>query len=180
MPKFNREQRFAVLKNIYDELGDAAALRQSARLQIPSDEARNLISLWKSGAEPEPEPEGGHAERLKAREAVRPQRVQRSMPRVYRPAAPERVQRPVTAAEKPARVQRPVTAGKPVLPTEKETGGTQRGYDGCALRQGSHVTYKNTDASLGVIVKLGPEQSEVRWARSGVTKAEVNTHLWKA
>lgn len=180
MPKFNREQRFAVLRNIYDELGDAAALRQSARLQIPSDEARNLISLWKRGADAEQE--YGHEERLKAREAVRPKRVERSTPRVHRPAPTERVQRPVTSAviEKPARMQRPVTAGKPVLPAEKETGEAQRGFAGCSLRQGSHVTYKDADASLGVIVKLGPEQSEVRWARSGVTKAEVNTHLWKA
>jgi len=191
MPKLNREQRFAVLKNIFNELGELSATRSAARLQIPADEARRLIQGWASGDDPQPtavadEPEEDkHRERLAAREAVRPQRVQRaSSTRVFR--QPKRIQRPVTGkpgytADPPKRIQREVKP-PPVftVPAEKETGDDWRdGYRGAKLFKGTHVKYENGEA-IGVIVTLGRDVSEVKWFRTGAVQSELNKYLRKA
>ena len=60
MPKLNRQQRFAILKNVFNELGEKAFMRHAARLQVPADDARLYLDELKSGkrpAESEQEPE---------------------------------------------------------------------------------------------------------------------------
>lgn len=181
MPKFNREQRFAVLKNIFDELGALSAQRSAARLQIPADEARKLVEAWESGVElvlptavAEPEADK-HRERLAARESVRPQRPVTPQRYFRKEAAPERPQRPVTS--KSTRVIRIPGIS---IPAEKETGEeTATGYKGAKLRKGSHVQYEN-GMSVGVILSLGRDVSEVKWFRSGAVQSEVNKYLRKA
>lgn len=179
MPKLNREQRFAVLKNIFEELGSKSALRQAARLQIPADDARELISEW-SG---EPAEEAPAPRRARIERGAVTGRVTRS-----EPTSTERATR---VTREPERGPRPVTAKKPVklkigeasLPKEKEQGDDYvEGHKGAKLFKGTHVRYAGNGGgvAVGCIITLGKQQSEVKWFRTGATQAEVNTHLSRA
>lgn len=90
-----------------------------------------------------------------------------------------RVERKRKVAAPTPRVQRKgrrVQRTRVKLPPAKESGPTYSGANGCDLRQGTHVRYVK-GRSTGTIQKAGPEQSEVKWHRSGITQAEVNNHL---
>jgi len=175
MPKLNRKQRFAVLKNIFDELGEKSVMRQAARLQIPAEEARALLEEWKGG-KPAVIDEAPEAEEAPAPRKVRPVTAEK-VERVVR--QPARVQRPVTAA----RVVRTVTAkpAKPEvrIPPEKEEGVIVDGYKDCELRKGSHVRHIKGE-SIGVILGIGPQQCEVKWFNTGAVQAEITKQLRKA
>lgn len=179
MPKLNRQQRFVVLKNIFDELGEIGVMRSAARLQVPADDARALVAEWKGGAKavlPEDD----------AAPVSRPPRVSRQAPepteRKARPVkakferAPRHVNRPTL---EPSRPPRTIKLGEASLPAEKITGDDYvEGYKGVKLFKGMHVRYSEGNA-VGVILNIGKQQSEVKWFRTGATQAEVNSHLRK-
>lgn len=187
MPKLNRKQRFAVLRNIFDELGETAVMRQAARLQVPADDARALLAEWKGGkpAIIDDAPEADEA----------------PAPRKVRPVKIERVQRPVTAASVgeyvrkafderrgvaagavTGRTIRPVTKpGKPEvrIPPEVESGVMVDGYKDAELKKGTHVQRVKGDA-IGVIIGIGPQQCEVKWFETGTVQAEITKQLRRA
>lgn len=178
MPKYNRQQRFAVLKNIFDELGELGVMRSAARLQVPAEEARALVTEWKGGKKADL-PEGDAAPvtrppRSTSRQA--PEREARPVKAKFT-RAPRQVNRPTLEPTRPPRTV--IKMGEASLPAEKITGDDYvEGYKGVKLFKGQHVRYSEGDA-VGVIVNLGKQQSEVKWFRTGVTQAEVNTHLRK-
>ena len=177
MPKLDRKQRFAVLKNIYDELGEIGVMRSAARLQVPAAEARALVTEWGGG------PKASLSEEEAAPVARPPRATSRQAPeREARPVkakftrAPRHVNKPTLAPARPART---IKLGEASLPAEKITGDDYvEGFKGVKLFKGMHVRYSEGHA-IGVIVDLGKQQSVVKWFRTGVAQAEVNTHLRK-
>jgi hypothetical protein len=80
---------------------------------------------------------------------------------------------------KPQRQQRRPRRLKRVrirMPKMVESGEPVRGYKGCALYKGTHVC-RSGESDPGTITGLGPQQCEVKWARSGVTQAEITAYL---
>jgi hypothetical protein len=88
----------------------------------------------------------------------------------------ERVQRKGRRVQRIARRPARVARTRVKLPPAKESGPTYPGARGTELRQGSHVRYA-TGRATGTITKAGPQQSEVKWHRNGITQSEVNSHL---
>ena len=166
MPKYTRKQRFAVLKNIFDELGEIGAMRSAARLQVPAEEARDLVAAWKAGRETavvEDPPQEKDAPR-----AARPVKAKFSRP-------PRHVSKPTVRPDRPVTV---IKIGEASLPPEKITGDEfVEGFKGAKLLAGSHVRYAPDGTAVGVILKLGKQQSEVKWFRTGAVQAEVNGSL---